>query len=94
MKSIKDLNTLSNLTYDLAALAGLLESVDGIGAKLFTATELDNIMITLERGMNTTAWAAKNLPDLDPKSPEGKVFMRTLLLRAVRNIDEALTKAE
>lgn len=90
MKSIKDLNALANLTYDLAALAGLMESVDDIGVKLFTETELDNILITLERGMNATAWAADNLPDVDPRTLEGKVFMRTLLLRAVQNIESSL----
>lgn len=90
MKSIKDLNTLSNLTYDLAALAGLLQSVDNIGVELFTETELGNILIILERGMNATAWAADNLPEADPRTLEGRVFMRTLLLRAVQNIESSL----
>lgn len=93
MKSIKDLNILSNLTYDLAALSGLLGILPE-DIKIFSETELENILITLERGMSATAWAAANIPDIDAMNPEGKVFMRALVLRAVRNIDETLAKAE
>lgn len=89
MKHIKNLNTLANLTYDLAALAGLMESMPE-GMNIFSQTEVENILITLERGMAATAWAAQNLPDIDVKNPEGKVFMRTLLLRAVQNIESSL----
>lgn len=93
MKHIKDLNTLSNLTYDLAALAGLLKSMPE-AMNIFSETELENILITLERGMSATAWAAANIPDVTFGTPEGKIYMRALVLRAVRNIDETLAKAE
>lgn len=93
MKSIKDLNTLANLTYDLAALAGLLEILPNT-MQLFSETELENILITLERGMSATAWAAVNIPDVTFGTPEGKIYMRALVLRSVQNIETSLNKAE
>lgn len=93
MKHIKDLNTLTNLTYDLAALAGLLEILPE-DTKIFSETELENILITLERGMSATAWAAANIPDITFGTPEGKIYLRALVLRAVQNIETSLNKAE
>lgn len=93
MKHIKDLDTLATFTYDLAALAGLLEILPN-AMQLFSETEVENILITLERGMSATAWAAANIPDITFGTPEGKTYMRALVLRAVQNIEISLNKAE